>query len=479
MRTKSWTAALTTTALATVAVLVSVGAATPADAVEDTQYTSELRLVTSSTATDRLEYDGDLSSTSNTLLTQSLSAPSGCILSIGALTPTTTGVTALSTFGSTPTGTGPKASFVGWKSDSLGVGTKSDTSTGQDCAEIVSSETLTWTVPAGLTSALGPATPIRARLDVEMKQNAVATATLIGLDGIAGQTWTLFSGNNAKAVPGDREANCKPAASSGPNSGAADNCDWSITPTSSVTTNDVTVVTPIKFKAIRFAVTNGGKLSIEGGGDYGSTLEADHRSVITLVTDPQGELDCLEGVSGGTTFTTNGDLTAAYFNRGDNGNGVTGTDCVNLFYNLTVTASSAELLKNDASDPSAQFWPVFERTYSAGTLMSTILDIKVAWQSSDTPYVVPMCSGTAFTGAGWGVTSSTSPASWAYTASGPNRPAVNYVTLSATGSGYDASTLSGTQNACMFARSVQIQTNGTILVRDFGYFTGDIKFTTR
>lgn len=157
------------------------------------------------------------------------------------------------------------ANRAGMKDHSIGV--KSGGSTGVPCSRIDGSETITIT----LAGDLADNAMTSAELDLELKKNAVVTATflnngvvIVGAPVLEVRSGTSVIGTindttapfSAISTAGDVSDNCGGSSDSGPDSGPSDNCRWTIEP-------------GVEFDAVRLEATVG-EASLEGGGDFGT-----------------------------------------------------------------------------------------------------------------------------------------------------------------------------------------------------------------
>lgn len=168
----------------------------------------------------------------------------------------------------------------GFASDSLGVKSSGSNANGTPCSQINSVETLT-IAPAADGVITGRSFQ-KIQLDVEMTGNAVVRLTLAG-NG-SSQLYQLQTGTSIDPVqaaepdydltapytvssgPGDVVDACAAPNSSGPNSGANDNCIWTVEPGFDFTSVSLT--------------TSIGTVSLEGGSDHGGAAEFD--TILTL-----------------------------------------------------------------------------------------------------------------------------------------------------------------------------------------------------
>lgn len=165
----------------------------------------------------------------------------------------------LSSLGSTAPGIGPDNS-IGVRSNQGGNGTP--------CSQVDPAESLSMKPGTAMTGR----TFSGLRLDLEMTGNALVKLTLSGSSTSA--TYQLQTGTSIAAPetaepdydttvpytvsssPGDTTDACAAPNSSGPNSGANDNCEWTVQPGFNFTT--ITLTTTV------------GTVSLEGGNDFGN-----------------------------------------------------------------------------------------------------------------------------------------------------------------------------------------------------------------
>jgi VCBS repeat-containing protein len=153
--------------------------------------------------------------------------------------------------------------------DGIGVKQSPSSGNGTPCTQVERMETLTLEPGSSLSGKLFKG----VRLDLEMTGNARVLLTFAGGGTPAPVTYELQTGTSidpaqaaewtpAETVPpylvssgpGDEVDACAAPNSSGPNSGANDNCQWSVWPTHTFAT--VTLTTSV------------GTVSLEGGGDF-------------------------------------------------------------------------------------------------------------------------------------------------------------------------------------------------------------------
>lgn len=187
----------------------------------------------------------------------------------------------------TITPTGPGNASAGVTSGALGVKGSPSSGNGTPCAQIETSETLT--LKTG--SALGGRLIKSVQLDLEMTGNAIVKLTLSGAAGT--RTYTLQTGTSIDATQSseadyDRSApydvsstdadnvdGCAAPNSSGPNSGANDNCRWAVTPGILIDTVKLTTTT--------------GTVALEGGEDFAG--DTTRQTVFNLANAAPNALD--------------------------------------------------------------------------------------------------------------------------------------------------------------------------------------------
>jgi len=170
--------------------------------------------------------------------------------------------------------------------DSLGVRSKGP---GRSCGRVSGSESFTIEINNGTAQTLEGLNFDRMELDIEAKQDAVVIATTY-LGDSDGEIFTLRTGGSATGEPdgtphsatstsgAGATADCLQGVSdSGADSGANDNCRWTIDPAA-------------PFDTVVFS-SGGGEFGLEGGEDTGSDS-------LFILTD-LGVLDCGETVETG------------------------------------------------------------------------------------------------------------------------------------------------------------------------------------
>lgn len=192
----------------------------------------------------------------------------------------------------------PSQSSPGLVADGLGVKASRTGSNGTPCSQVDGAE--------ALRLARGPALGNRqfsaVRLDLEMTGNAVVVLTLASATTSA--VYRLQTGTSIQPAqmaepgydtvepyfvssgPGDEVDACASPNSSGPNSGASDNCQWTVDPGFDF---DVLTLT-----------TELGSVSLEGGGDFGN--DPDFDTMLYLANTAP--------VANDDTFTTDEDVAA-------------------------------------------------------------------------------------------------------------------------------------------------------------------------
>jgi len=209
------------------------------------------------------------------------------------------------------------ADRAGYKDHSIGV--KSGGSTGVPCSRVDGSETLTILLAGGLADNV----MLSAELDLELKKNAVVTATFLNNGVGVGPTLEVRSGTNVSALPVDDTApftaistaadtsdNCGGSSDSGPDSGPSDNCRWTIDP-------------GVEFDAVRLSATSG-EVSLEGGGDFGTDPANDSLFFLKF----NGTLAC-----GDTISVSDGVLTGTFTRLNEGACETVKPWAVNLFPN--------------------------------------------------------------------------------------------------------------------------------------------------
>lgn len=164
-------------------------------------------------------------------------------------------------------GATPSSSSPGLVADAIGV--KSGSSNGTPCGQIDPYETLKLTPGANLAGRSFTG----VRLDLEMTGNAVAKLTLA--NATQSKVFKLQTGKSiqtaqknesdydktapyfASSSPGDDVDACAAPNSSGPNSGANDNCQW-------------TVQAGFNFTSITLTAESCGTVALEGSNDFGN-----------------------------------------------------------------------------------------------------------------------------------------------------------------------------------------------------------------
>jgi len=222
-----------------------------------------------------------------------------------------------------------------------------------------------------------------------------------------------------------------------------------------------------------------GYFSLGGGGESASASP----TTFSLVKFYQQALACNSTTPPQTSTTGNfNSLTVTRLN--DDGTSGAGVGPCGQPVPLTLTndGGSAQILK-PASATAAQFAITATRSFPIPTQSTTsagpvISDLKGNWQlpGGSPDFVIPYCTGPAFTGAGFANLNPTTNV-FNYTSTGPTLPHVDPIALAADGyDQVDNSILPGVQYACIYGESREI-TGGNVVVYDFVYLSGDFKFT--
>ena len=169
----------------------------------------------------------------------------------------------------------------GFLKGSIGVAEKTS---GVSCGRADSpSEMLTLALDSGVIGSLGkPMLATAATLDVDLKGGARIKAVASG----GGETlnFELQSGSSVNpadaANPSVRQ--CTAGSDSGPDSGANDNCDWTIR-----------LPEGKYFKKLELTAV-AGSFALSGGADYGTASAPSHVSTIELFDDVDGVLACAD-----------------------------------------------------------------------------------------------------------------------------------------------------------------------------------------
>jgi hypothetical protein len=188
-------------------------------------------------------------------------------------------------------------------SDSLGVKSPGSNANGTPCSQVDGNETL---ILQPGTSLAGKSFS-RVKLDLEMSGNAIVNLffdddpapyelhTGTSYSALCSQNSELPGCNGStpqsgpylvNSGPGQKQAACAAPQNSGPNSGANDNCIWTVDP-------------GVSFTRIELTVAGGGTVSLEGGSDTGQPslfyLQANQPPV---ANDQTVDLDYAVDVSG-------------------------------------------------------------------------------------------------------------------------------------------------------------------------------------
>ncbi len=242
------------------------------------------------------------------------------------------------------------AQQVGLLKGSFGV---QDKGTGTSCGQVdaVSTESLTLSLGTDAVGVLGlPVLASSATLDVDVKGGARVVATASGPDGSSFQR-ILQSGS---LLPGDANdptvEPCQLKSDSGPDSGANDNCDWTIQAPDA----------DHYFTSLKLTASTG-SFALSGGADYATNPGA-HRSSLELVEQVDGDL-CV-GDAYPLDPSEDGTTPGVIVTRLGNADSTAG-DCVP--YRFTNGSQNAELLKPIDQEASAQFHFEFTWTVPADT----------------------------------------------------------------------------------------------------------------
>ncbi|MGE0819417.1 MAG: hypothetical protein AB7O74_12210, partial [Candidatus Nanopelagicales bacterium] len=342
----------------------------------------------------------------------------------------------------------------------LAIGANGSKQNGTACSQVEasSSESVTLNLDgSSLTSILGPLVGTSARLDVEVKFDAIIRADLLGAPS-GTPSFMLYSGSNASGrSTSPTEYVCQLRSDSGPDSGANDNCTWPIS------------AAGLTFTGIRLTAVSG-QFALKGGGDY--AVPTEHYTTIDVAAQSDGTLDCdsanVASVTGGGQLAG---ITITRLPNGDADGDGAADPCTAIGYDLDATLKTATFHKPDDGQ-AAQFTTSITRTFSPA--INPVPALAVDWEDGTGAHNLGFCSAAVFSG------SAAAPSfDWTYLKnnaavvdpSNPNASPYNR---------YDQSPATpGVQHACIYAQSDNLQDDGSVVAADQVYFTGDIKFTTR
>lgn len=272
---------------------------------------------------------------------------------------------------------GPKE--VGFLKGAFGV---QDKGTGTSCGQVdaVSSESLTLALGSDALGDMG-GQPLRlataATLDLDLKGDAVVTATATGPNNYTG-TFTLRSGTGTNT---ETEQWCSAGTDSGPDSGANDNCDWSIQ------LPDGSYFTTLVLKAIT------GSFGLSGGSDYSAANAGTHRSTIELYEDVDGVLAC-----GAATITRSAseETPEVTVRRLDNAD--PGEDCAEIPYTLRNAPRGATFHKPLDSQTTAQFVADFVWSQPTNATTTSLATTQVDFEQGNGPIDIGWCPDPVYAG---------------------------------------------------------------------------------
>ncbi len=278
------------------------------------------------------------------------------------------------------------------------IGIKSGNDNGTPCSLVDPTEDLTLSlgdVPDALQVALDLELKGDVRVQIVLSHGGVPAGTfevrsgggIVPGEGVDGSTKAPFTATATTAEP---IANCLNGSAS---SGINDNCY-------------VTIIPLGPFDAITFKPLSG-KMSLEGGGDYGKKKGKDFETVFTLV-DYDGWLGCDDETNSVTIeeSTVYGDITRLQ--------NTDGSECVSKPYNIDVDVTADTLSFVPHDNPGAPQPSAYQATlrFSPETAMIPFASLLEYDQDDDGPLpfqIMPWCTGDPFAGANGSINTTVIP----------------------------------------------------------------------
>ena len=456
MRTRAWITVLSATALTTAVTVVASGSMSTANATGPTPQpagTLTLATATGTATTDAWSFDNNTPADT----TDDVSQP------VAAASPTSCFMAAASAAGPlvSVAGVGPAGSATGFAAHAIGV-TQSATITracstvgvvkvGSGSTATRVSESLTVSLNSGAGGAFADPTfggyqATAASLDIVAQDDSKVTATTY-LKGVPVATLNLVADEDAPpATLPAGTTYCRTSTSEGGDdwTGTRASCPWAIGGGN--------------FDSITLTTTQG-NFSLQGGGEWGANAAA-HRTTFSLVRFFDGTLNC----NAGTSTVTDGNVTSATIQRLDNGDPTQA--CTLIPSTLSTSGGTVTFHKPLTSQTTAQFVVTMQRTIApgaGGVVQLPIDSLTVNWEDA------AAAGGTA-----------TVDFLTQCPASLGTSPNFNYGAIpttafdTVTGAPGDMSPLTGKQYACVLQETPQPQLDGSVIVNDTVYLTGDM-----